>query len=459
MPSPDDRHLDATDVAELLAMELSPVGSRRIVGHLLAGCGLCRARIHEHQLRLGQGPKDFDAAFDVAFDAAFDAAFDTALARSAGLIGARLAELEAGARLWCGLRDLPAGRRLLIVRNSRKHRTAGVLEALLRDYREELWRESRLGEEIADLGLLIAERLDASRYPASALADLRGQALAIAANARRLAWRPGEAEQLLRQAARQLSLGSGDLLLEAELRNYQGSHRQALGRFEEAARAFQRAEHAYRTVGEPHLAARSLVARAEAIGYLNPERGIRLIRRAIPDIDGDRDPYLELAAHHSLAWYLNDSGQGWEARLEVGRSAGLYQRFSGDAVASLSRAWLQGRIDRSLRELDQARRSYERAWAGFEELGMQIHLTMLAIDRAELRVAGGEPGSAAALLARTLLLLRSWGISRDTLAALRLLRAAVVGGRCGRAAFRQASLVVRRSWAQAGTPGAGTASC
>ncbi len=140
----------------------------------------------------------------------------------------------------------------------------------------------------------------------------------------------------------------------------------------------------------------------------------------------------------------------------MGRSAGLYQRFNGDAVASLSRAWLQGRIDRSLHELDQARRSYERAWAGFEELGMQLHLTMVAIDRAELQVAGGEFGSAAALLGRTLRLVRSWGIRRETLGVLRLLREAVGARHCARAAFRQASLSVRRSWARSEAPaGAG----
>ena len=443
MRSDDDRHLDATDVEELLARKLSPDGCRRVVGHLLAGCGACRTRVRHHLLQAR------------VESAAFDAAFDAAIVKSAVLIGAKLADLEAGARLWLALRDLPPGRRLTVVRNSPRHRTAGVLEALFRDYREELWREPGEGLAIAELGMAIAERLDATRYPASALADLQGEALAITANAKRLASCPGEAAQLLRQAERRLSVGSGDLLLEGELLNYRGSHRQTVGSFEEAAKAFQRAEQAYRRVGELHLAARSLVARAEAIGYLNPERGIRLIRRAIPDIDGVRDPYLELAAHHSLAWYLNDAGQGWEARAEVGRSAGLYQRFSGDAVASLSRAWLQGRIDRSLHELDQARRSYERAAAGFEELGMQLHLTMLSIDRAELQVAGGEFGRAAALLARTLLLVRRWGMSRETLGALRLLRDAVVARHCERAAFRQASLRVRRSWARSEAAGSG----
>jgi tetratricopeptide (TPR) repeat protein len=437
VPNEEDRHLDATDVTQLLGRQLTGEGSRRVVGHLLGGCGPCRERVREGLRRAGEEA------------AAYDAAFDRAVDRAGQLLVAKRRELDAGAALWQKLRDHPPGRRWTMVCNSPKYRTAGVLEALFRDYREGVWRDPAEGLELAELAILIAERLDAAKIWASWQADLQGEALAIAGNARRLTSCDREAGRLLRQAALRLSLGSGDLLLEGKLLTYQGSYSQSLGKFEQAARRFGRAEQTYRQIGDVHLAARALVARAEAIGHLHPERGIRLIRRAIAEIDAARDPHLELAAHHSLAWYLNDAGQGWEAQAEVGRSANLYQRHSGDAVASFSRAWLQGRIDRSLDELDQARRSYERAWAGFAELGMGIHLTMLSIDRAELRVAEGEFGSAASLLARMASQVRSWGINRETLAVLRLLREAVVARRCERTSFRQASLVVRRSWAKA----------
>jgi tetratricopeptide (TPR) repeat protein len=437
----DDRHLDAIDVEDLLARRLPSDRRRRVVGHLLGGCQSCRARV---RTRLAQARDEVSA---------YQGAIDAALAKSAVLIRRELADLAAGAVLWAGLRDQPAGRRMMMVRNCRRYGTPGVLAALLRDYHEALWRDPREGLEVAELGVAIAERLDTGSCRLARLADLHSEALGIAANAKRLASCHGEAARLLLAAERMRCAGSGDLLLEGRLLTYQGSIWQTLRHFDEAAQAFGRAEQVYRKAGEPHLAARSLVARAEAIGYLHPVQGVRLIRRAIPDIDGARDPHLELAAHHSLAWYLNDAGQGWEARAEVGRSAALYQRFSGDAVASLSRAWLQGRIDRSLHDLDQARRSYERAWAGFEELGMEIHLTMLSIDRAELQVAAGELASAAALLARTLQLVESWGVGHETRAVLRLLRETVLSRQCERAAFRQASLAVRRSWAKAGTGG------
>ncbi|HEY6324837.1 MAG TPA: hypothetical protein VJA16_25095 [Thermoanaerobaculia bacterium] len=437
MPNEDDRHLDATDVTQLLERTLTGESSRRVIGHLQGGCGPCRERVRDGLRQAGEEA------------AAYGAAFDRAVGKLGQLFAAERRERDAGAVLWRKLRAHPSGRRWTMVSNSPKYRTPGVLEALFRDYREGVWRDPAEGLELGNLAILIAEGLDAGKIRASWLADLQGEALATAGNARRVACCDGEAGRLLWRAAQRLSLGSGDLLLEGRLLTYQGSYAQSLGRFEQAARRFGQAEQTYRKIEDVHLAARALVARAEAIGHLHPERGIRLIRRAIAELDAARDPYLELAAHHSLAWYLNDAGQGGEARAEVGRSAALYQRFSGDAVASLSRAWLQGRIDRSLDELDPARRSYERAWAGFSELGMGIQLTMLAIDRAELRVAEGEFGSAASLLARMAAQVRRWGVNRDTLAVLRRLHEAVAARQCERASFRQASLAVRRSWARA----------
>jgi tetratricopeptide (TPR) repeat protein len=445
VPDQEDRHLDAKDADALLDGRLSAAGRERWLGHLVGGCAACRERLRQALER--------ERELTAAYDAAIEAAFAAAIATSAERIGGTVAELEAGARLWARLRDQPAGRRLTIVRSSARHRTAGVLAALFSDYREGMWRDPVEGLEIARLGLAIAEGLDPGRYSASWLADLRGEGLAIAGDAQRLACRPQEAARLFRRASRELAGGSGDLLLEGQLLTYEGSRLQWLGRFEAAAKAFARAERVYRSVGEVHLAARSLVWRAEAIGHLDPEQGIRLIRTAIPDIDGSRDPHLELAAHHGLAWHLNDAGQGWEARAELRRSADLYRRCGSHALATLSRAWLEGRIGRSLNQLDEARRWYERAWAGFEDLGMESHLAVLAIDRAELQAAAGELESAERLLARTLALVEGWGASREALAVLRLLRQAVAARRCERPAFRQASLAVRRAWGKAGGRG------
>jgi tetratricopeptide (TPR) repeat protein len=442
----DDGHLDAVDVRDLLSQALRGERGTWVVSHLAAGCAACRALVVAAVHRAQEAPAE---------PAEYDAAFDRALALAGARAACEQADRERGALAWPELREKPQGRRLMIVRSSRRYTTPGVLEALFRDYHEVLWRFPREGLEVAELGLEIVAGLDARRHHAVRLADLRGEAMAIAGNAHRMAGRHAEAAPLLLAAARQLQDGTCNPLAEAQLWFFFGDYLQSVCRFEKAARAYLSAEQVYWAIGERHLAARALVARAESMGHLHPEQGIRLVRRAIPDIDGRRDPELELAAHHSLAWYLNDAGQGWRAREEVRSSADLYQRFGGHAVAALARAWLVGRIDRSLHELDPARRSFERAWVGFEELGMGGHLTMLSIDRAELAVVSGEFAGAAALLGRMAVQVKSWGVNRETRSVLRRLREAVLARRCTRGAFRQAALAVRRSWAKDGAAGGG----
>src|SRR5260370_36818059 len=142
----DERHLDAIDVEDLLARRLSHDRRRRVVGHLVGGCEPCRARVRS---RLVQARAEVSA---------YQAAIDAALAKSAVRIGRELADLAAGALLWAGLRDQPPGRRMMIVRNSRRYGTAGVLAALLRDYHEGFWRGPRGGLAARGLGVALAGR-------------------------------------------------------------------------------------------------------------------------------------------------------------------------------------------------------------------------------------------------------------------------------------------------------------
>ncbi|HXO40798.1 MAG TPA: hypothetical protein VN999_05055, partial [Thermoanaerobaculia bacterium] len=117
MSDQDERHLDAIDVEDLLARRLPDDRRRRVVGHLVGGCEACRARVRTRQV---------EARAEVS---AYQAAIDAAFAKSAVRIRRELADLAAGALLWSGLRDQPAGRRMMIVRNSRRYGTAGVLAA------------------------------------------------------------------------------------------------------------------------------------------------------------------------------------------------------------------------------------------------------------------------------------------------------------------------------------------
>jgi hypothetical protein len=133
--------------------------------------------------------------------------------------------------------------------------------------REEVLREREARPEPVDYDAAFDAAIVRSAVAiGEVLADLEGEALAVAANAHRLAGRCGEVGRLLRQAAGKVGLCSGDPLLAARLLAYQGSLWQTLGRFERAARAFERAEQVYRRIGERHLAARSLARCTSSTG-------------------------------------------------------------------------------------------------------------------------------------------------------------------------------------------------
>jgi tetratricopeptide (TPR) repeat protein len=441
LPPPERQHLDCTDLEDLLAWNLAGDRRRHVLGHLVAGCPGCRARVrHARRLAFRLVPPA-SRLYD------YDAAIGRALLRADALWRHELAEQRAGAALWAAVRQLPPGWRSIRLLNSPRHHTAGVLLALLDDYREA--ERTNLAEalDLAALALALAERLAPDWTGAARLADLRTTALVHAANAHRLAGSNRRATSLLVRAARTQQQGSGEPLLEADLLTAAGRLWQARRHFERAAQTFAAAEDIYRKIGDAHGVAGSLVARARAIGHHHPRQGIRLIRRALPDLDAGLDPQLELAAHHHLAWYLHDAGQIWDAQVELRASAGLYLRDGGNALASLERAWLRGRIARSLLEFDEARRAYGLARSGFEDLGVEAQLTLVAIDRAELEVAQGELTGAAALLADTLARVIRWGVSRGTLTILYQLRESVLTRRCRRASFRQAALAVRSRWA------------
>jgi tetratricopeptide (TPR) repeat protein len=433
----DRGHLRRSEVVDLKAETLPPERMRLVVAHLARGCPVCTDNLEE-------GIAGLRRANARRTERSYGRAVERALTKAAELARTIAAELARGRAVWDGLRKLPAGRRLTLVQSSRRHSTAAVLQVILEALRGAMWQEPAEVLEHAVLAATIARRLDEETALPWLVADLQAEALAMAGNAHSVMARFDEAESLLAEASRRARRGSCDPLVEAVVLGYQGAHQLARRQFRTAERFLARAERLYRRVGQLHPAARMLVQRAGAIGHLHPEQGVRLTRRALEEMEVEFEPGLELEAVHQLAWCLCDAGQPLEARSEVESSGELYLRFG--ALASFSRSWLLGRIHRALDEFEDAERLFGRAWVGFLEIGARLPLAMLAIDVAEIRVAVGNPGGAAAQLAELLVLARGWGVRSESLAILGVLRREIAAGGCDRVAFRRAALALRRAW-------------
>jgi hypothetical protein len=169
--------------------------------------------------------------------------------------------------LCAALLDLPpAAQKERMEHDSLLH-TWGVCEALLeRSLAQEEADPAEQGR-LAELVLLAADRLDRDLHAAPVVQDLEARAWASVGRSRLRSTDLGEAEEALREAASCLGRGTGDLLVEARLLEFEAALRRLQGRTREAAALFRQAEHRYKEIHDPDLAAR---ARFERERTLNP---------------------------------------------------------------------------------------------------------------------------------------------------------------------------------------------
>jgi hypothetical protein len=147
-------------------------------------------------------------------------------------------------------------------------------ERLRRDPRFQTWGlaellltrslEAQDAAEAAGLALLAlagVERLNPERHPAPVTGDLKARIWAAAGEARRRQGDLAGAEEALRAAAACLALGTGDLLVEARLLEFEAAVRRTQGRAGEAAALLKQAAARYRQVGETQHLERVLAER------------------------------------------------------------------------------------------------------------------------------------------------------------------------------------------------------
>lgn len=150
---------------------------------------------------------------------------------------------------------LPPEAALETVRREARFHTWGLCELLLAR------AESEEAESLALLALAGAERLDPARHAAAVVQDLKARAWAAAGEARRRAGDLPGAEEALRAAAACLSHGTGDLLVEARLLEFEAAVRRVQKRYKEAAGVLKLAAARYREAGEAESLRRALAER------------------------------------------------------------------------------------------------------------------------------------------------------------------------------------------------------
>jgi hypothetical protein len=131
-------------------------------------------------------------------------------------------------------------------------------------------------EAFAWLALTGAERLDPVLHPPPVVGDLKARTWAAAGEARRRQGDLAGAESALREAAACLAAGTGDLLVEAHLLEFEAAVRRAEARTREAAALLKQAAARYRQAGETLLLERVLAEREAVLAESNtPQEPVR----------------------------------------------------------------------------------------------------------------------------------------------------------------------------------------
>ncbi len=319
---------------------------------------------------------------------------------------------------------LPEERRALAIADRDYHHW-GFFRALLDAAHAYSRTDPREAVNIVELALAVSEILDVRAVGGDeAATDMRANGYAILGNARRLASDFQGAREAINEAWRLNEAGTGDPLERAAIISFDASYIRMMGEFETAESVLEEALKIYATAGDQHMQGRILIQMGDAVGYVNPERGIGHLKRAVELISVSREPRLELCAQHDLAHFLSDAGRPEEALALLDRSRPLYKQFPDDWTQQRLH-WLEGKIARSLGHLDEAANIFRQVWEGFRGLDLHFPLVMVSIDLAETYVAQGSHATAARLSAEVYSILSAWGVSRHALSAWLILENAV----------------------------------
>ncbi len=388
---------------------------RRIEDHLRA-CPVCAARrtapaSRDRQVLVWRPrPGDYDAVLQRVLDA-----FQPRLATAAR-------ERERAPALLAELLRHPPLRRQMLIRNSRRFHSVGFCAYVLDRSRQRLPSDLRQAEELAALGLLLAESLGGDGVAAEAVEDLRACGWTLTATVRRAAFDLPAADQAFCHAEDLLRKGAQDHMVRAHLLISKASLRRQQGRYAEAVSLVRRGLSICLWAGEVRRAAEAMVGWAficEDTGDL--DFGVRLLRNASALAARSGDDQLDLLVSHNLAHLLCTAGRAAEAWMLIRRHRHLY-RAARSPITRLRFFWLKARIACAFGQTTRAQSLLRRLFKRFLSLG-SYEAAFVALDLALLEAGAGRFAEAEDLARQALVVLRPLN-ERDALAAYIVLQQA-----------------------------------
>jgi tetratricopeptide (TPR) repeat protein len=317
-------------------------------------------------------------------------------------------------------------------------------EALLSASRELRHQDPEGMVFLAALAVGVAERLDSRDSSGAAISDLRARTWAELGNARRVANDMMGAEAALERSLACAEMGSGDPLLLARLLDLTASLYSDQRRFEKAFQLLDVVHQIYCQHGERHLAGRALVSKGNSyVLNNNPEEALRLIAAGLDLVDRRRDPALVLAAVHGIVDITVRLERFEEAQHLLRASRRLYYEYA-DELNFLKLRWVEGKINAGLASLSRAEAAFQEVRDGFRAHEMPYHLAVVSLDLAGVWLIQGRTGELRELVEETLRTFQAFGIQREAMTALLMLREAVVTEQATVALLRTVAAQIQR---------------
>jgi tetratricopeptide (TPR) repeat protein len=244
--------------------------------------------------------------------------------------------------------------------------------------------------QLAHAATIAADGLNQRELGPRKKEDLRCRAWTELANAYRVADELDRAEDALSCAVGHFLEGTKDELLGARYLTVAGSLHTARRDFERARSSFDIASNLYDMYGDEHLAGRSRIMKAMAIGYSGDiEEAIQQIEQGLSLIDGTREPGLLFSTLHAQAWFLANCGRFSEALSKASMLKWLRLGPAG-RLDELKLRWLEGQIRAGLNDLDQAERFLSAVKQGFDEAGLGYKAALVGLELAAVLLRQGR---------------------------------------------------------------------
>jgi tetratricopeptide (TPR) repeat protein/DNA-binding XRE family transcriptional regulator len=338
--------------------------------------------------------------------------------RQARLANWEEARRQAG-RLWERLSGCSPGERRALILGQAEFQTAGLCERLCEESIGIVGDDAARAVELAGLAAEVARRVPGE---AGWRSRLEGFAGLHEANAVRVAGKPRRSRALSERAMALWQVGAAadpGLLNKARVLQMEAALRRNLRQLPEALALLDRALALDRWGERASL----LVSKARTLEDLGRhEEAIALLRQAMPQIDGEREPRKLCAAKQNFLLNLCQLGRHGEALLGLPEVRAMARRLGRLDVARVD--WLEGKIALGLGRHEEAIAALERARDEFRRQAISYDTALVTLELAEVHAALGRFAQVKTLALESAPVFREQGIHREARRALEVFRQA-----------------------------------